>query len=69
MEKWPDELIALVNHVESAIEEINCAVILANELEFVEIAPWLEWIGEELEDILTNVLQTPSLGVTEETQP
>jgi hypothetical protein len=60
MEELPDELEALVNHVESAIDEINSAVIAANHLELAEIAPWLEWLGEELGDLLFNLLRTPS---------
>jgi hypothetical protein len=55
MEEWPDELAELVDHVESAIEEINSAVVAASDLDFAEVALWLEWLGDELEDLLANV--------------
>jgi hypothetical protein len=54
-----DEQEALVNSIESAIEDINNAAVVAAELQYDEIASWLEWLGEELEDMLFNVLQTP----------
>ncbi len=60
MEAQRGEMDALVNHVESAIEEINSAVVAASELGFTDIGPWLEWISEELGDLLLNHLQTPS---------
>ena len=59
MKEWPEELDALVEHIESAIDEINGAVVEANELEYAEIAVWLEWLGEELEDLRLNVLHAP----------
>ena len=60
MEAQPGQMDALVNHVESAIEEINSAVVASSELGFTEIEPWLEWISEELGDLLLNLLQAPS---------
>jgi hypothetical protein len=63
MDESPDELTALVNHIEMAMDEINSAVIAARELEYEEVAPWLEWLGDELEDLLNNVLQAPPASV------
>jgi hypothetical protein len=60
MEAEPGQTDVLVNHVESAIEEINSAVVAASELGLTEVEPWLEWISEELGDLLLNLLQTPS---------
>lgn len=60
MEEKPGDFDALVNHVESAIDEINSAAVAANELGLAEIAPWLEWLGEELQDVARSVLWTPS---------
>ena len=60
MEAQPGEMDALVNHVESAIEEINSAVVAASELGLTDIGPWLEWISEELGDLLLNHMRTPS---------
>ncbi len=61
MEEPSDELNALKNYIESALEEINSAAVAANEMGYAEIAPWLEWIGEELGDLLLNVLREPSI--------
>ena len=60
MEEQPDKLTALLGHVESAIEEINLAAVAATDLDYAETALWLEWLGEELEDLIRNVLQAPS---------
>jgi len=57
----PDDPTALVNHIESAIEEINKAVVTASDLEYLEVALWLEWIAEELGDMLLNVMQSPPM--------
>ena len=56
MNAAPDNLAALLNHIESAMEELNQAAISADDLNLEEIGPWLEWIGEELDDLLRNVL-------------
>jgi hypothetical protein len=58
MKEWSDESAELANYIESAIEEICSAATTANDLGNEEIALWLEWIGEELEDMLRNVLRT-----------
>jgi hypothetical protein len=60
MEEQPDKLTVLLGHVESAIEEINLAAVAATDLDYTETALWLEWLGEELEDLIRNVLQAPS---------
>jgi hypothetical protein len=60
MEERPDRLTDLLEHVESAIDEINRAAVAANDVAYYEAALWLEWIGEELEDLVRNVLQAPS---------
>lgn len=65
MNEWSDELTALVNHIESAIDDVNNAAIAAIELEYEEVAPWLEWIAEELEDLLLNVLGSSSTRANE----
>jgi hypothetical protein len=54
----PNDLTALVSYIESAIEDINQAVVAASDLENLEIALWLEWIAEELGDMLLNVMQS-----------
>lgn len=63
MEAQPDKLTALWGHVETAIEEVNLAVVAANDVEYSEAALWLEWLGQELEDLLLNVMRAPSINV------
>ena len=46
-----------------AIEDINSAAVAATELEYEEIAPWLEWLGEELDAMLRNVLRSAATTV------
>jgi hypothetical protein len=47
MEEQPDKLTALWGHVETAIEEVNLAVVAVNDVEYAEAALWLEWLGQE----------------------
>jgi hypothetical protein len=60
MNESPEDVATLVDNVESAIEDINSAVIAASELDYAEIALWLEWIAEELDDLLRNIVQLPT---------
>jgi hypothetical protein len=64
MKKSPGDLSvlsALMHHIESAIDEINNAALAAGDLEYSEAEVWLEWIAEELGNLLFNVMQTPPI--------
>jgi hypothetical protein len=61
MNEPPGDLTELVDHIEAAIEAINNAVVAAGDLEYAEAALWLEWIAEELGDLLSNVMHVPPM--------
>jgi hypothetical protein len=48
---------AIIEPIESSIEEINNAAVLASELGNSEIAVWLEWLSEELDELLINIIE------------
>jgi hypothetical protein len=58
---------AIIEPIESSIEEINNAAVLASQLEDTEIAVWLEWLSEELDELLINIKEAPEdLSVLQE---
>ena len=48
MQELPDNLTALVSHVETETEEVDRAVDAANDVEHIKAAFWLEWLGEKI---------------------
>ena len=65
MSEWSPELTAMVNSIENAMDEINSAAARAEELDYAEFGVWLEWLSEELQDLLSNVLQASAPDVDE----
>jgi hypothetical protein len=65
MSEWSPELTAMVNSIENAMDEINSAAARAEELDYAEFGAWLEWLSEELQDLLLNVLQASEPDVDE----